>query len=203
MPLGHTNNPNGRPVGSRNRRTEEIWNRLEARGDLDPADVLSEMVSDKTLAKELRTTAANYLLPYKYGKRGVIPVARYIPDQIEVPEFTSITQAEDYLASIPVLLGKGEIDSQTALELSTLTKNWLDAIYAHQEYDLKLAAQGQGPEPVIRIEGGLPIMPGHEGLIMPGDTPAPVNGMNGRGPVIDHQEPPALTESVQSEGQEP
>jgi hypothetical protein len=46
-----------------------------ARGDLDPADVLSEMVSDKTLAKELRATAANYLLPYKYGKRGVIPVA--------------------------------------------------------------------------------------------------------------------------------
>ena len=131
-------NPNGRPVGSRNKRTEEIWSRLEARGDLDPADVLSEMVSDKTLAKELRATAANYLLPYKYGKRGVIPVARFVPEQIEVPQFQTIQQAEDYLASIAVLLGKGEIDSQTALELSQLTKNWLDAIYAHQEYDLKL-----------------------------------------------------------------
>ena len=78
-------NPNGRPVGSRNKRTEEIWNRLEARGDLDPADVLSEMVSDKALPKELRAAAANYLMPYRYGKRGVIPVARFIPEQIEVP----------------------------------------------------------------------------------------------------------------------
>ena len=86
--------------------------RLEARGDLDPADVLSEMVSDKTLTKELRATAANYLLPYKYGKLGVIPVARFIPEQIEVPQFQTIQQAEDYLANIPVLLGKGEIDSQ-------------------------------------------------------------------------------------------
>lgn len=153
-------NPNGRPVGSRNKRTEEIWSRLEARGDLDPADVLSEMVSDKTLAKELRATAANYLLPYKYGKRGVIPVARFVPEQIEVPQFQTIQQAEDYLASIAVLLGKGEIDSQTALELSQLTKNWLDAIYAHQEYDLKLQAQGGGGDTTIRIEGGLPSLPG-------------------------------------------
>ena len=59
-----------------------------------------------------------------------------------------------------VLLGKGEIDSQTALELSTLTKNWLDAVYAHQEYDLKLQAQGGGSDTTIRINGGLPPLPG-------------------------------------------
>jgi hypothetical protein len=59
-----------------------------------------------------------------------------------------------------VLLGRDELDSQTALELSTLTKNWLDAIYAHQEYDLKLAAQGGGGEQVIRIENSLPQIPG-------------------------------------------
>ena len=122
---GDVGNPNGRPKGSRNRRTEEIWSRLEARGDLDPADVLSEMVSDKTLAKELRATAANFLMPYKYGKRGTIPVARFIPDQIEVPTFNTVQEAEVYLAHIPVLLGRGGLDSQTALELSTLTKNWL------------------------------------------------------------------------------
>jgi hypothetical protein len=57
-----------------------------------------------------------------------------------------------------VLLGRDELDSQTALELSTLTKNWLDAIYAHQEYDLKLAAGGG--EQVIRIENSLPQIPG-------------------------------------------
>jgi hypothetical protein len=143
------------------------------------------------------------LAPYVHSKRGTLPSSRFLPDQIEVPQFTSITQAEDYLASIPVLLGNGAIDSQSALELSTLTKNWLDAIYAHQEYDLKLQAQGGGSDAVIRIEGGLPRMPGHDGLIMPGDAPVHLNGHNGHGPVIDHPEPPALTESTPSEGQEP
>jgi hypothetical protein len=34
-----------------------------------------------------------------------------------------------------------------------------------------LAAQGQGPEPLIRIEGGLPRLLGTD-IIMPGDLPA-------------------------------
>ena len=186
---GQVGNPNGRPVGSRNKRTEEIWSRLEARGDLDPADVLSEIVSDKTLAKELRATAANFLMPYKYGKRGVIPVARFVPEQIEVPDFQTVAQAEAYLASIPVLLGKGEIDSQSALELSQLTKNWLDAIYARQDYDLKLQAQGGGQDTTIRIEGGLPALPGTN-VIMDDTALGRVNGNNGH--VIEH----ALNNSV-------
>jgi hypothetical protein len=65
-------------------------------------------------------------MPYKYEKRGTIPLARFIPDQIEVPNFLSVQEAENYLANIPVLLGRGELDSQTSLELSTLTKNWLE-----------------------------------------------------------------------------
>ena len=181
-------NPNGRPVGSRNKRTEEIWSKLEDRGDLDPADVLSEMVSDKTLGKELRATAANYLLPYKYGKRGVIPVARFIPEQIEVPTFNTVQEAEAYLAHIPVLLGRGEVDSQTALELSTLTKNWLDSIYARQEYDLKLQAQGGGSDTTIRIEGGLPQLPGTNVIMT--ETAVGMNGHNSHS-AIDHEPAPA------------
>ena len=34
MPLGHTNNPTGRPVGSRNRRTNETFERLEENGQI-------------------------------------------------------------------------------------------------------------------------------------------------------------------------
>jgi hypothetical protein len=62
MPLGRTNNPNGRPVGSRNKRTEAIWGVLEARGDIDPAEHLSSIVSDPKQSAELRAAAANYLL---------------------------------------------------------------------------------------------------------------------------------------------
>jgi hypothetical protein len=131
------------------------------------------------------------LAPYVHSKRGTVPSPRFLSEQIEVPQFTSITQAEDYLASIPVLLAKGEIDSQTALELSTLTKNRLDAIYARQDYDLKLAAQGGGAEQNIRIEGGLPQLPGTNIIGLGGEEPPPrVNGHNGHGPVIDHSDAP-------------
>jgi hypothetical protein len=78
---GVASNPAGRPKGARNKRTEEIWSRLEARGDLDPADLLSSIVTNKNESTELRAQAANFLMPYKYGKRGVIPVARFIPDR--------------------------------------------------------------------------------------------------------------------------
>ena len=156
---GVASNPAGHPKGARNKRTEEIWSRLEARGDLDPADVLSEIVSDKTLAKELRATAANYLLPYKYGI-GVIPVVRSIPEQIEVPNFTSIDQGEEFLNDISVRLGRGEIDSQSALELGSLTKQWINSRRAGEELQRKITAQGGGFEQHITISGGLPSLPG-------------------------------------------
>jgi Family of unknown function (DUF5681) len=182
---GKSGNPNGRPFGTRNKRTEEIFARLEERGDKDPADLLSEIVSDPKEPKELRVQAANILMPYMYGKRGVAPIARFVPEQIEVPSFNTVQEAEAYLASLPVLLGKGELDSQTALELSQLTRNWLSAIYERQEYDLKVHAQGGERELTIHITGGLPPLPGSN-IIGMGGTPAPqVNGQSG--PLIDAQ----------------
>ena len=138
MPLGQTNNPNGRPLGSRNRRTTETFERLEGRGDKDPADFLSEIVTNETEPKELRVQATNSLMPYKHGKRGTIPVARFISEQIEVPKFASLDQAEDYLNDISLRLGRGELDSQSALELGSLVKQWIDSRRAGMELDLKL-----------------------------------------------------------------
>jgi hypothetical protein len=179
----------GRPAGSRNRRTQEILDLIQGRGDKDPIDFLSEIISSpNTYSPELKVTAANMLAPYVHSKRGTLPAPRFLPDLVVVPTFTSITHAEDYLASIPVLLGRGEIDSQTALELSQLTKNWLDAIYSHQEYDLKLQAQGGGSDTTIRIVGGMPQLPGTN-VIM-----AKEPSLNGHtnGHVIDHVEQQAL-----------
>jgi hypothetical protein len=197
---GESGNPNGRKPGSRNRRTQEILDLIQARGDTDPLDALSAIVTTNK-DPNIVATASSILAPYCHSKRGTLPAPRFLPEPVAVPTFTSITQAEDYLASIPVLLGRGEIDSQTALELSTLTKNWLDAIYAHQEYDLKLAAQGGGSDTTIRITGGLPPLPGSNIIGMGGEESSPhINGhtnghTNGHGPVIDHQEPPALDDS--------
>jgi hypothetical protein len=180
---GVASNPAGRPKGSRNKRTQEILDLIQGRGDKDPLDALSEIVTTNQ-DPSIVAQAANILAPYVHSKRGTLSAPRFLRDQIEVPQFTSITQAEDYLASILVLLGKGEIDSQTALELSTLTKNWLDAIYARQDYDLKLQSQGGGSDQTIRIEGGLPPLPGTS--VIMDDTAVGMNGHNGH-PAIDHE----------------
>jgi hypothetical protein len=75
------------PKRSRNRRTEEIWSKLEARGDIDPAEYLSSLVTNKEHPADLRAQAANYLLPYKYSKKGTAPVARFVEEAIEVLTF--------------------------------------------------------------------------------------------------------------------
>jgi hypothetical protein len=187
----------GRPAGSRNRRTQEILDLLQGRGDKDPLDALSDIIT-KNQDPNIVATASNMLAPYLHSKRGTVPAPRFLSDPVVVPSFTSVTHAEDYLASIPVLLGRGELDSQSALELSTLTKNWLDAIYAHQEYDLKLLASNGGTDIAIRIEGGMPALPGTN--INMAKEPS-LNGFT-NGNLIDHVDTPAI-ESVPSEGQEP
>jgi hypothetical protein len=58
-----------------------------------------------------------------------------------VPDFTSIDEAENYLAEIPRRVGRGELDFQAGLDLSAMTKNWIDAKYAREELQLKLAAR--------------------------------------------------------------
>ena len=170
-------NANGRPKGSVNKRTQEILDLIKERGDTDPLDALSHIITNNK-DPSIVAQAANILAPYVHSKRGTIPSPRFLPDLIEIPKFTSVSQAEDFLASIPTLLGRGELDSQSALELSTLTKNWLDSIYARQDYELKLQAQGGG-DATIRISGGLPPLPGTT-IDMRND----LTSTNGR--VIDH-----------------
>jgi hypothetical protein len=156
----------GRPRGSRNKRTKELFDRLEARGDIDPADFLSALISNEEEPKELRIQASGLLLPYKHAKVASVPAARFVEDHVVVPDFPTIESAEDYLKTIPVLLGRGEMDSQTALELSTLVRNWILSVHARSELELKkISIDGPG-EQTIRIEGGMGRLPGTD-IIMP------------------------------------
>ena len=157
---GLSGNPNGRPTGIRNKRTEKIFKELAERGDRDPADILSAIASDQTEPKELRVRAASELMGYMHGKMGTIPAPRFVADPFEVPQFTTIDQAEDYLAEIPQRVGRGELDFQSALDFSNMVRNWIEAKLAHTNTDLKVAAQGTLGDATIRIEGGLPQLPG-------------------------------------------
>jgi len=42
---GESGNPNGRKPGSRNKRTQEVLDLIQARGDKDPLDALSEIIT--------------------------------------------------------------------------------------------------------------------------------------------------------------
>src|SRR5215469_2918417 len=110
---GHTLSPGRRP-GSRNKRTAEIFYRLESRGDLDPADLLSSIVTNNEEPKELRIQAAGLLMPYKYSKCGTAPVQVYIDVPLDTPEFTHLSDAEQFLAKVAALVAHGQLDFQAA-----------------------------------------------------------------------------------------
>src|SRR5262245_53728237 len=161
---GHTFSPGRRP-GSRNKRTAEIFNRLDNRGDLDPADLLSSIVTNNQEPNELRIQAAGLLMPYKYGKHGSIPPVRYVELEIDIPEFTHVSDAENFLAKIALLTARGHLDIQSAQELSALVKTWIDTQYAKEELQFKINPP-ETRDTIIRVEGGLPALPGTD-ITMP------------------------------------
>jgi hypothetical protein len=155
---GQTNNPAGRPPGRVNRRTQELLDLIHERGDTDPLDALSKIVTanqDPSIVAQ----AANILAPYVHSKRGTLPAPRFVDEPITVPDFQSIDQAEDFLAFIAQRAGKGELELQSANDISNLVRNWIEAKLAHTNTDLKVQAQNSG-DATVRIEGGLPQLPG-------------------------------------------
>jgi hypothetical protein len=155
---GHKLSP-GRRHGSRNKRTAEIFNRLEERGDLDPAELLSSIVTNNQEPQELRIQAAGLLMPYKYSKCGTAPVQVYIDVPLDTPEFTHLSDAEQFLAKVAALVAHGQLDFQAGQNLSALAKNWIDAQYARDELQFKINPP-ETRDQTIRIEGGLPPLPG-------------------------------------------
>src|SRR6516165_1991463 len=162
---GHTFSPGRRP-GSRNKRTAEIFNRLENRGDIDPADLLSSIVTNPQEQQELRIQAAGLLMPYKYGKHGSIPTPRYIDEPINLPEPTTIGQANRNIAYISNLKAQGLIDLDFANSLIADNTTVANNLIAEEELKFKLYPPEEHDQ-VIKIEGGLPRIPGAENLIMP------------------------------------
>jgi hypothetical protein len=204
---GTSGNPNGRPLGSRNKRTQEIIKEIQKLGHKDCLMRLSEIVNNEP-DTSLAISASTALAPYMHGKMGTIPAPRFVDEPIEVPDFQSIDQAKDFLALIAQRAGRGELELQSANDISNLVRNWIEANLAHINTDLKVEAQGTG-DATIRIEGGLPALPGtninmtnkltldHNGHTidhMPEQVTIPVHGS------VEPPKEPDLTES--SDGSE-
>jgi hypothetical protein len=87
------------------------------------------------------------------------PTPRYIDVQLDVPEFTHVSDAENFLAKIALLTARGHLDIQSAQELSGLVKTWIDTQYAKDELQFKINPPEQR-DTTIHITGGLPALPG-------------------------------------------
>ena len=88
-----------------------------------------------------------------------MPPPRYADLQIDVNDFTHVSDAENFLAKIALLTAKGHLDIQSAQELSALVKTWIDTQYAKEELAYKISPP-ETRDTVIRVEGGLPALPG-------------------------------------------
>src|SRR5262249_61407861 len=87
------------------------------------------------------------------------PTPRFVELQLDVPEFTHVSDAENFLAKIALLVARGHLDIQSAQELSALVKTWIDTQYTKEELAYKISPP-ETRDTTIRIEGGLPAFPG-------------------------------------------
>jgi hypothetical protein len=168
---GESGNPTGRPAGARNRSSYELRERLRTRGDIDPADFLSWLVSNENEPKELRIAASGQLMPYYHSKLGATPVPpppQYIEEAISLPRPGTIRQAYENIAILTEYKATGKIDIATADSLIADQRVILNALI--DEAKLLASAGDPNATPTIRIEGGLPRLPGTS-VIMPSDPP--------------------------------
>ena len=86
---GKSGNPNGRPFGSRNKRTREIIEQIIASGNKDPLVTLSE-IQDASPDLSIRATAASMLAPYLHGKVTPSPMPRFVETEIQLPPLDSL-----------------------------------------------------------------------------------------------------------------
>jgi hypothetical protein len=156
----------GRPSGARNRRTTEIVNQIIAAGHQDPLLTLAELQA-KSSDEGIRATAANMLAPYLHSKVGTTPVPappRYMEIQQQINKPKSIAEAYDNILYLSDLKARGEIDIESADSLINDQKVVLNAMV--DEAKLIAASGDPSREQTIRIEGGMPALPGTD-IIMP------------------------------------
>jgi hypothetical protein len=187
---GNPNGYHGPRNGSRHRRHKEIFERIKGLGHEDALVTLSSIQNDTNADPNLRIAAAAALAPFAHPKLQAMPVPRFIDNPIDVPDFTSVEVAEAFLGKLTVLVARGELDFQSGLELSTMTQNWLATQISRATLDLKAQAQGTSDhEQIIRIEGGLPPLPGTN--VNMGKEPS-LNGHAALAAAIDDLTKPAV-----------
>jgi hypothetical protein len=164
---GQSGNPDGRPKGARNRGSYELRERLKARGGKDPAEFLSDIISNSNASLECKIAASGQLMPYYHSKLGATPIPPspvYMQEAVSLPRPTSIRSAYENILKLSEMKAQGQLDVATADGLIADMRVVLNAMVDEAKL---VAAQGDPSKPQqIIITGGLPELPGTE-VIMP------------------------------------
>src|SRR5215831_19186399 len=163
---GQSGNPNGYK-GPRERRRKEVFEIIKGLGHKDALETLSYLQHNEQIEPGLRIAAAAALAPFCHPKMQATPTPRFIDNPIDVPHFDRLSDAEAFLAKLPVLVARGELDFQSAQELCAMTTLWINSQYQREELAIKQYNAGSTEHAqTIRIEGGLPALPGTS-IVMP------------------------------------
>jgi hypothetical protein len=159
---GQSGNPAGRVPGTRNKRSVELWDKLEALGHRDCAEFLSSIVHDDKADANLRVTAASALMPYRYSKRGLTSepaplVFIETPVELPHPHATEIRQAIENIEYLSALRQTGKLDLASADALISDQRLIRDGLIEEHK---ALIAQCGPKDQIIQILGGLPPLPG-------------------------------------------
>ena len=196
---GKSGNPNGYK-GPRDRARREVFERIRGLEHLDALETLSTIQNDSSTDPAIRVAAASALAPYCHPKMQSTPTPRFIDLQLDVPEFTHVSDAENFLAKIALLVARGRLDIQQGQELAGLVKLWIDSQYAKDELAYKISPP-ETRDATIRIEGGLPALPGTN-IMMPMLDGHATNG-NGHALAAPTDAVPAIEAAPKAQGPEP
>jgi hypothetical protein len=188
---GKSGNPNGYK-GPRDRARREVFETIKNLGHKDALETLSYLQHNEQIDPGLRIAAASALAPYCHPKMQSTPTPRFIDLQLDVPEFTHVSDAENFLAKIALLVARGHLDIQSGQELSGLVKTWIDTQYAKDELQYKIKPPEQR-DTVIKIQGGMPALPGTN-ITMPTLEHGPVT--NGHALEPPRPEDPAMNSTA-------
>src|SRR5215469_8905401 len=92
---GQSGNPHGY-AGPRERRRKEVFDIIKNLGHKDALETLSYLQHNEQIEPGLRIAAASALAPYCHPKMQATPTPRFIELQLDVPEFTHVSDAENF-----------------------------------------------------------------------------------------------------------
>src|SRR6516162_6279745 len=135
---GQSGNPKGY-AGPRERRRKEVFDIIKGLGHKDDLETLSYLQHNEQIEPGLRIAAAAALAPYCHPKMQATPTPRFIELQIDVPDFVHVSDAENFLAKIALLVARGHLDIQSAQELQGLVTAWINTQYQREELNFKIS----------------------------------------------------------------